>query len=379
MKSPTHGIFFKNQFEGLSKYVDISIINIKTDWIGSPKRLFFGKQDIISDIHEQDIHIYQDKCTAIPKLQPFSSPSYKRKGIEAFNRLVEVQGMPDLIHAHITYPGGYIGLELSEKFNIPLIVTEHASYFSGQLTKGLYKKFSNKVLKGANKYTAVSEVLAEKIVISGRKECLVIPNFINVSDFPLKPITTENKNFSFINIAALRHIKGIDILLKATKILVSEIGRKNFKIHLVGGGKDERKYRKMAEQLGIINWCHFHGNVEHNKIPSLIHNSDALVIASRAETFCIAGIEAMACGIPVLSTNCGGTNEYITNETGYKIEGFSPEELAAGMSKMMDQKERWESEKIREFVKNNYSVEVVSEQIVKLYNRVLQINESAKG
>ena len=370
--NPTHGIFFKNQVEGMANYVDVSVINIKTDWLSPfPFNLNKNRSDNFPKyLNENGINLYQDKCFAIPKFQPLSSKSYKRKALAVFSRLIEEQGMPDLIHAHITYPGGYIGSELSKIYKIPLIVTEHASYFSSKLLTGSYKKYSNQVISLADKYTAVSSTLANMVKFNGREDCIVIPNFINVKDFQVKKERSKDI-FRFINIAAMRHIKGIDILLKAIKILVFDMGKQNFIVYFVGGGKDEKKYRKMAKTLGIEEWCRFYSNVNYASIPSLIFGADSLVIASRFETFGIAGIEAMACGLPVVSTDCGGTREFVNGDTGIIIEGHSAEALASGMLTVMEKKEFWNPDTIRENVDRNYSIEAVVQQIIEIYNDLL--------
>lgn len=344
-------------------------MNIKTNWLISVDSLKPNNNKLPTYIFENGIHLYQDECLAIPKLQPLTSPTYKRKAIELFKKIVEEQGYPDIIHAHITYPGGYIGAELSKLFKVPLIVTEHASYFSDQLLTGLYKRYSNLVLNEADLYTAVSTKLAEDIKSHGREDCIVIPNFINVNDFKLKKSKT-NRTFSFVNIAAMRHIKGIDTLLKAIKILVFDLGQKNFSVDFIGGGSDEQKYRRMAMDFGISNWCNFHGNVIHHKIPTFLEKSDALVISSRFETFGIAGIEAMACGLPVISTDCGGPRDFINNNTGMIIKDNTPEELANGMLTFMNIGEHWDSKNIREYVEQYFSTEAVSKKILGIYHNL---------
>lgn len=367
--NPTHGIFFKNQAIGLSQYVELSIMNIKTNWVTSFKR--FGNSNFHLKRHsfECGFDLFQDQCLAIPKLQPLSSILYKKTAIELYEEIVKVKGRPDVIHAHITYPGGYIGMEISKKFNIPLVVTEHASYFSTKLQSGLYSKYTKEVLEHASIYTAVSVNLAEKVKLAGKSNCRVIPNFIEVDNFRLNK-DKNNEIFSFVNLAAMRHIKGIDILLEAIKILAFDLEERQFHVNLIGGGFEEEKYKKMAIDLGISNWCSFHGNVEHDNIPDLLKDSHALVIASRFETFGIAGIEAMASGLPVLSTNCGGTKDYITNNTGMILKENSAKDLADGMLFFMKNKKKWNVEKIQKHVEDNYSTEAVCQEILKVYNQL---------
>jgi len=79
----------------------------------------------------------------------------------------------------------------------------------------------------------------------------------------------------------------------------------------------------------------------------------------------------MACGLPVVSTDCGGTREFVNGDTGIIIEGHSAEALASGMLTVMEKKEFWNPDTIRENVDRNYSIEAVVQQIIEIYNDLL--------
>lgn len=358
----------------------MSVLNIKTIWFNSLNisKLASAQINFSAYVLENNVHTYQDTCLAIPKIQTLTSKEYIRKAIKLFDKIIQEQGMPDIIHSHITYPGGYIGSVLSQKYNVPHIVTEHASYFTKKLLKGQYKKFSQQVLDTADQYTAVSSFLAEEINYRCGIKCVVVPNFIDVKDFKIRK-NERNEFFNFINIAAMRNIKGIDILLNATKILIDENRRTNIRVHLIGGGREESKYKKMAKDLGIEKWCIFYGNVPPSLVPKLLYKADSLIISSRYETFGVAGIEAMAAGLPVISTNCGGPSEYINEKTGILLNSITAEELAAGMSEMMEKRKSWNAEIIRETIENSYSIEAVVYKILEIYKRVMIENRIENG
>ncbi len=156
--------------------------------------------------------------------------------------------------------------------------------------------------------------------------------------------------------------KNIDLLLNAFSLYA----RKNTLLNLVLiGSGDQTTRRKLCEHpfSERIQWLE--GISESEKIER-IQNATALIIPSFQEGFGIVGAEALACGIPVISTPCGGTEDYVIHEqTGLLLNGFDPPEMAEAMLRISTDSilRKHLSEQGREFAVSHLSIDAVRPKI----------------
>jgi L-malate glycosyltransferase len=276
---------------------------------------------------------------------------------------------PDVIHSHKSYPGGFLGTILQKRKKIPNIITEHSSiktYFRSWLHKECVK-YS---LRNAASVIAVSNSLKEEISVLCPRHVKVIHNIVDVNKFYVK----KPKREQFLNIGFLGGLgnnnKGLDLLIKSVSLLEN----KKYMLHIGGNGVLKDSYIEMAKDYGIESKCKFYGEITHNKIPEFYSGLDLFVLPSRYETFGIVLIEAMACGIPVIATRCGGPQEIITEMTGILIDKENIDELAFAIKRMSENLESYNSSVIRNYVEEYFGKQTFIEQISSHYNEVLTNN-----
>jgi glycosyltransferase involved in cell wall biosynthesis len=119
--------------------------------------------------------------------------------------------------------------------------------------------------------------------------------------------------------------KNIDLLLKAGQIIL----KKGIDLEIVlVGDKDSNKVENQIYDHGLIDHVTCYQHMNPHELSCLLQTLDLFVIPSHQEGLCISALEAMACGVPVISTRCGGPEEYvIQNETGMLVD-YSPVSLA---------------------------------------------------
>ena len=123
--------------------------------------------------------------------------------------------------------------------------------------------------------------------------------------------------------------KRIDLLLEATRLLARQGAP--VELHLAGES-DRLLLQERVEALAIADRVICHGPLDPPTLAPLLRSLDLFVIPSHQEGLCIAGLEAMACGAPVVSTRCGGPEHYvIPGHTGELVEA-SPEAMAAAIA-----------------------------------------------
>ncbi|GKS58902.1 LPS biosynthesis RfbU related protein [Nitrospira sp.] len=114
-----------------------------------------------------------------------------------------------------------------------------------------------------------------------------------------------------LTVAKLYDRKGIDVLLRALRKVRDVVGSIRFLI--VGDGPEEAKLKSMAEDLGVIPYVVFAGDVPNSQIPALFRDCRFFVLPSRSEPFGIVLLEAMTFGKAILATRVGGIPEFVTD------------------------------------------------------------------
>jgi len=368
--NPKHGIYFKEQSELINKYCNLNILNIERiplkDIKGLIKFLFSNKKPKITG----NILSYKYFDYTFKSLIKRTN-LYREKVLKFFEIYKNTFGLPDVIHAQVTYPAGYAALVIGNKYNIPFVVTEHSSSFESyfKLFHVIYKTILNK----ADYYTSVSNFVKNKIT-KHRSQCEVLPNFIDEKKFskPTSNFISSYKNkFNIVNISDVEKLKGIDLLLHAINILVYQYKINNIFLHILGDGIDMHEFKSLSEKLKVNNFVRFHGLVKYTDIPGYLKNANALVIASRVETFGIVGIEAMLCGIPVVAADCGGPKDYIRVFNGILSKNEDPFDLAKKMHYIITEYKRFDKKEIIDFTKKNFTGKIIASRIVRIYEKVI--------
>ncbi len=164
--------------------------------------------------------------------------------------------------------------------------------------------------------------------------------------------------FRFVTTGSLEERKAIDLIVKA----MADIDDKSSELYVIGDGPERDKITSLALSLGVSNRVHLMGKCNKEQIIELYEKCDAFVLVSRAETFCVVNIEAMAMGLPVISTRCGGPEYYIDESKGILLNVDDYAGLVKAMNSMASEIGRYKAEELRGFVRSHYSGEVIARQ-----------------
>ena len=288
-------------------------------------------------------------------------------GVNRANLLLASQrfGKMDLIHAHVSYPAGYVASVLGKEFGLPYVLTEHMGPFplpyymrDGKPFPEISDAFSH-----ASQTVAVSPALATRIASFGYREPCVIPNAVDERRFSLGE--PSSGKFVFFTLCGLSSLKGIDHLLKA-------IARWNppedrFEFRIGGDGPMRGEYEKLSRSLGVSNRVQWLGEISREEAPALFRSCHVFVLPSLHETFGVVYAEAIASGKPVIATRCGGPEFIVNDVNGRLVDVGDIDSLAGTMQWMAANWSNFDPIVIREDFEKRFSRIAVVKQLCDLY------------
>jgi N-acetyl-alpha-D-glucosaminyl L-malate synthase BshA len=231
----------------------------------------------------------------------------------------------ELLHVHYAIPHAYAGymakqMLKDEGINIPMVTTLHGTDITLVGNHPHYKPAVSFSINKSDVVTSVSESLKEETykLFNIKKEIEVIPNFIELENTkskdgaPCYRSLMANQDEKIItHISNFRKVKRIPDIIKIFHLIQQQIPAK---LMMVGDGPEREKAELLCEELGIASKVIFFGN--SHEIDKILCFSDLFLLPSETESFGLAALEAMACSVPVISSNTGGLPEV-------NIEGFS--------------------------------------------------------
>jgi glycosyltransferase involved in cell wall biosynthesis len=197
----------------------------------------------------------------------------------------------------------------------------HMSFF--------WRKMSKFILKNAAKVIVLTEDMKRELQKIYCGEILIIPNGIELDNY--KNLQKKNfrvsKNKIIIFVGTLKPVKGLIYLIKAMEIIHVEM--ENTILMIIGDGEDRKSLEEMIIKLHMEEVVIFQGRIPNEDVLKYLVQSDVFVLPSLSEGFPNVILEAMAVGLPIVSTNVGGLYEIIKNsENGYLVEPKNPQQLA---------------------------------------------------
>lgn len=365
-KNKTFGIFEFDQAKALSSIgVDVvyTVIDLRAVTKWRKWGFYKSKKDGI------DIYTISIPCGGLPLF--IKSLVGKCAFRWIFNKISELSGKPDIIHAHFFNIASYVSNYILKKNNIPFIITEHSSLLNKADLKKNINKRVKKIYSLAATIIAVSKTLADNIKNNFGLNCEIINNVVDVSNFSYCSKAVNDK-FVFFCTANLCKNKNIDLLIESFKNVHDLYS--NTSLIVFGDGPMKNELKKMIYELKLEDCITLKGKCSREIIGLEYKKGNCFVLPSKSETFGVSFIEAMAAGLPVISTKCGGPEEYITEENGLIIEN-NKDELVKAMIYMINNYNDYDNEKISKYIKEKFSPELIAENILSLYKKALDINE----
>ena len=362
--NPLTSIFFEDQVAALQTTAGNSIGVISVNLI-SIKDLFKNNRKILKGSSSKNVNAYIYYFVSIPKLPRINHFVRTQLGKILFKKYIRENNLPDIIHVQ-QFNVGNLAVWIKETYKIPFVITEHSSIFARNLAKNWEFEIAKNVYKKSCKNICVSEEFSKYLSSHFDVIFSFIPNVVDTEYFT--PLRTINATFTFLNIGSLDENKNQILLIRS----FNEAFRNNFQFRLIiaGDGAQRKLLDATIQELSLDKQITLLGEVTRSQVRELLQSSDCFVLSSKYETFGIVLIEAMSCGLPAISTKCGGPLSIITNEKLGILCEFSLKEFSDAMKQVT--KREYNPEYIRSHCLHNYSLNKIGERIVEIYKTSLK-------
>lgn len=284
---------------------------------------------------------------------------------KAYLRAVELYGKPDVIYSHYLFIS-IVALCLRQ-YNVPIVAIEHWSELNRE-------PMSKHILTmGKNTYPNVQHLITVSTPLQQR-----IKNVFGVQPDVLYNMVGEEFTYTksthhgpmrCITTGSLIYRKGFDMFVKAFAQL--NLPKDQWEVTIVGEGPERKQLQQHIDEAGFQDNIHLIGKKSKQEIAKLLNESDVFVLPSRNENFSVAVLEALACGLPVVSSICGGIRECINEKNGLLFEVDSVQGLATCLKHMFYHHQEYNRQAIADDCQARFSSEVIAKQLTEIFEDVI--------
>lgn len=292
------------------------------------------------------------------------------EAIWLYKYVVGKEGDFDILHGHFL-TSIYYAARIKSKYGIKIIGTEHWSKVNTSRPSSDIIYMGNRAYPQLEKLISVSDSLRMRIKENFNVDSKVIHNLIDTSN--LRPLTetckNEGKNFKIVLVGSLIRRKGFDFFINA--FAKSSLAKKNdTEVVIIGGGGEYNRLKEQIISLDLSGKISLIGQKPKNKIFDELHSASLFVLPSRNENFSVSVLEALANGLPVIATICGGIRECIDSKNGMLVEVDNEQEMVDALESMYENHDSFDRSKIRESALSQYSPESIAKMLNEVYSEV---------
>ena len=351
----------------LKQYAEKS--NLQVDVLASAPKPGFVVQKLSDNVtiytvgvHKKNLH-YWRKIEVVEWVAR-ATPPYRRLLKE--NRY-------DLVHAFFGLPTGWLCYRTANR--LPYIISLRGSDVPGgharlQFEYKLLGPLLKRIWTDASVLVACSEGLKNRALrFLPSANIDIIPNGIDLDKFHPASSRELSGELKLLTVGRLSVTKRFEMLVEAVEILSKQ--GKNVRLTISGGGGLLDELKNLVEQKKLTDIINLAGRIESEKMPDVYRQHDIFVSASMQEGMSNAMLEAMASGLPIITTKCEGVEELISGN-GVVVGTDSAEALAEAINNLAENKQAYNAMcALARRRAENFGWDKVADGYVKLYQQVL--------
>ena len=320
----------------------------------------------------------------VSKYPLFDYPPYE---LALASKLVDVVSYEqlDILHVHYAIPhasAAYMAKQIlaSNGIHIPVVTTLHGTDITLVGKDRTYKPVVTFSINQSDGVTAVSQDLKNDTCkfFEIKKDIKVIPNFIDLNRFQhkaqnhFKIAIAPNEEKIIVHTSNFRKVKRVPDVVKIFAKILEKIPAK---LLLAGDGPERSEVEQLVRELNLKDSVRFLGKLD--AVEEILSVSDLFLLPSETESFGLAALEAMACKLPVISSNAGGIPELnIDGVTGFLNEVGDIDGMAANAIHILENQERLDAFKARALAHaKTFDIALIMPQYEAFYQEIINGNK----
>lgn len=292
-----------------------------------------------------------------------------KEAIWLYKYVLNKEGNFDVIHAHFLTSIFY-ATRIKNKYGVTVVGTEHWSKVNTPTPPTDVAYMGTYAYPKLDTLITVSDSLKMRIQENFKVNSVVIHNLIDTSN--LLPLSNNHsgpeEHFKIVLVGSLIKRKGFDFFIRAFA-KTSFAGNDNVKVSIIGGGVEFSSLSKLIEDLKLSSTITLLGQHPKNIIFKELHEANVFVLPSRNENFSVSVLEALANGLPVIATICGGIKECIDSTNGILVEVDNEPQMVAALEQMYENYSSYDAVTIRESALSQYSPMSIANKLNDIYKK----------
>ncbi len=292
-----------------------------------------------------------------------------KEAIGLYKHIIKREGEFDLIHAHFLTSIFYAH-QIKKKYGIPVVATEHWSQVNTDTPKNNVVYMATRAYTNANALISVSKSLQKRIKDNFNIDSSVIHNLIDTSYLlPIDEKKSKSETFQITLVGSLVKGKGFDFFIKS--FAKSQLVSKNVIVKIIGGGPEYSSLSNLIKDLDLTPKIVLLNQQHKSIIFKELSTSNVFVLPSRNENFSVSVLEALANGLPVIATICGGIRECIDERNGILVEVDNEKQMVWALEQIYEKYESFNFTHIQQDCLSKYSPQSIAKQLECIYSSVI--------
>jgi glycosyltransferase involved in cell wall biosynthesis len=350
------------QFTGLKE--------LSIDVLTSAPKPGFSKQNFSDNVVIYKVGVHKKNLHFWRKIEVVE---WMAKARRHYKRLIKENDY-DLVHAFFGLPTGWLCYKTADR--LPYIISLRGSDVPGghsrlQMEYKLLGPLLKRIWTKASALVANSKGLRKRAIsFLPSVNIEIITNGVDLNQFQSAPNREIGSQMNLLTVGRLSGTKRFDMLIDAVKILHDK--GKPVHLTIAGGGGLFEELKGLIERKNLDGIVNLAGRIETEIMPDIYRQHDIFVTATMQEGMSNAMLEAMATGLPIITTRCEGVEELITNN-GIVVEDSSAEAIAGAIDKLYDNKQDYKAMSIAARQRaEKFGWDRVAQQYQQIYKQVCE-------
>ena len=382
--SPNAGLFIRERMFRVAKNIPLVVVAPQVwspfDWLLRLRWKTYRIQAPFFEVME-GVEVYRPRVLSMPMIFKSCDGWLMALGSYRVCKKLTLTFRPSVIDAHFCYPAGYAASILAQRLKLPLVITLRGSADNRLLGTALESRVQL-ALQRSHKVIAVSNALKQNLALKlglPESKVAVIGNGVDLSKFCAVGQLQARERLGFaavdkviISVGNLIELKGFHRLIALLPRLITQFP--TLKLLVVGGPVEgdstAEKLKQQVQLLGLESVVYFTGRIAPAEMKWYYGCADIFALATSFEGWANVFLEAMACGLPVITTQVGGNAEVVSDpRVGSLVEFWNEQIALAVISQALSC--AWDVDVIKRYAEANsweYRVEKVEKLLICVSN-----------